>query len=78
MADRPEYAHDAAKVQSEPSHVLVPVGILERAGEYADEAADSERNDPEYPNDENADKRAALARALYAAARGEAVQWEAV
>jgi hypothetical protein len=71
----------------EPTHVLVPVGILEQAGHACDEAAehleeravDHEAVDTDEARrfEEQAGDFEKLARQLYAAARGEQVEWMA-
>jgi hypothetical protein len=53
----------------------VPVGILERAAWYADEFAGQFVGCTDEDSLELADRANALARALYAAARGETVNW---
>jgi len=59
------------------TRVSVPVGILERAAWYADEYASQWDGDPNVDLDTQKviDSAYNLARALYAAARGESVNW---
>lgn len=61
VTDTPPADHRAA-----PTTATVPVGILERAAAIIDDAADEV---------DEADDRYPFARMLYAAARGEEVDW---
>jgi hypothetical protein len=85
-ADGVETMHDIYPGQSAPeveawvakTTTEIPVGILERAAWYADEYASGYDGDPAPENQAAARQAFNLARTLYAAARGDAVDWTQV